>query len=146
MSESAGELSNREETIVAWLRHAALGPEDRKDFWAWDAVGDFVYAAPPAAGLDVVLELLRRASEEEIGLVIAGPLEELVWYHGAALVDAIEHRASADPDFRAALGGIWISEGDLPPDILARIVDASGGGIQPLPRREEDVDVSRPDT
>ena len=51
---------------------------------------------------------------------------------GSELVDVIEQRAEGDERFRWALGEIWLAEGDLPPDALARIVRASGGRIKPL--------------
>ena len=51
--------------------------------------------------------------------------------HGAAL----EAEVRRDARFRWALGCIWLSHGSLPRDVLRRIVDASGGAIDPLPGR-----------
>jgi len=146
MPKAVAELPNREETIVAYLRHAALGPGDDEHVWASEAVDDFVRSAEPRAGWELVLELLRRASDDEVGLVVAGPLEDLVCRHGTSLADEIEQRAATDESFRWALGGIWLSKGELPDAVLDRIVQASGGAIKPLPPLAELEPPSRPDT
>ena len=39
---------------------------------------------------------------------------------------------AADERFRWALGRMWLDADDLPPDLLARVVRASGGEIKPL--------------
>ncbi|MGH7626696.1 MAG: DUF6869 domain-containing protein [Gemmatimonadaceae bacterium] len=128
---------NRESVIQAYLRHAALGPGDEEYFWGWEAVTDFVNSRSAAEACELVLELLDRASEAEVGSVIAGPLEDLVCRHGTSLIGDIERRAVTDDYFRWALGGIWLSKGELPDDVLGRIVRASGDAIKPTPPLEE---------
>jgi hypothetical protein len=131
------ETFDRESVVHAYLRHAALGSADEEYFWGWEAVTDFVHSRPAAEVWELVLELLDRANEDEVSLVIAGPLEDLVRRHGTVLVSEIEQRAAADEYFRWALGGIWLSRGELPDDVLDRIVRASGGAIRPMPLLEE---------
>ena len=145
MESCVSESLDREAVIQAYLRHAALGSADEEYFWGWEAVTEFVRSRPAAEAWELVLELLDRASEDEVGLVIAGPLEDLVCQHGATLVSEIEQRAVADEYFRWALGGIWLSRGELPDDVLYRIVHASGGAIRPTPPLEELERRSRPD-
>ena len=127
MSESF----DREAAIEAYLKHVALGPDDEEYFWGWEAVVEFVDGRPATEAWELVLELLDRVSAAKVGHVVAGPLEELVRRHGASLVNQIEDRADADEYFRWALGGIWLTRGELPDDVLDRIVDASGGAIKP---------------
>jgi hypothetical protein len=81
--------------------------------------------------------VLRAAPNDRLDVYAAGVLESLVRGQGTALVAEIESAAAGDERFRWALGRIWLTEGDLPPDVMGRIVQASGGAIQPLPRNKE---------
>lgn len=78
---------------------------------------------------EVVLELLRRAPDEELDYYAAGPLEDLVQRRGEELVSEIEELAARDERFRWALGCTWLSVGALSAATLARIVKASDGEI-----------------
>jgi hypothetical protein len=118
--------------VTAYLRHHRT--RDRADFWAFDEVKDRVLWNPdPAAAWELVLALVRAADDDSLGYVGAGPLEDLVTAHGVSLIQEIEHEAMIDPRFQACLARVWLSEGELPPDILERVVRASGGAIEPLP-------------
>lgn len=64
--------------------------------------------------------------------------------HGTALVEAIEQLAARDEPFRQALGEIWLGEDDLPPDVLARVVRASGNVIEPVPPAPNEEDDTPP--
>ncbi|HEX6872129.1 MAG TPA: hypothetical protein VF163_13610 [Micromonosporaceae bacterium] len=72
--------------------------------------------------LDLVRSLLARAgTDEAVGLVAAGPLEDLVRKHGNALVDDIEFLAMQEPVFQHALGLIWLPHGALAPEVQRRL-------------------------
>lgn len=120
---------DREAAIQAYIRHAELGSQDREHFWGWDAVTSFVHTAPAEEAWNLVLMLVRRAPDEVLGNVAAGPLEDVVRLHGAALVDWIEGEARRDERFRWALGGVWLSRGILPREAEDRIVRASDGHL-----------------
>jgi hypothetical protein len=108
---------------------------DPADAAADDALGRAILADGPAeAAWEAVLEILRRAPDDELGFHAAGPLEDVVAYRGAELVGRIEAEARRDPRFREALGRIWLSRGALPDDVLDRVVRASGGAIRPFGR------------
>lgn len=49
----------------------------------------------------------------------AGPLEDLVHYHGAAFIDRIERAARNDTNFRVALSCVWAWESPVRPRIEA---------------------------
>ena len=126
-------LSNSE-LITAYLRHYRTNADS--DFWAWEEVKERVLWGTDAhAAWHLVQSLVSAADETSLGYVAAGPLEDLVTAHGVVLINELEAAARQDPKFRECLGHIWLSEGELPPEILARVVRASGGRIKPLPAR-----------
>ena len=58
----------------------------------------------------------------------------MVWntrLRGTEVVDLVEAEAARDDRFKWALGKIWIVAKDLPPDVVERIVIASGNAIRP---------------
>ena len=121
--------------VEGYLRHAKTRAD--ADFWAYDAVCEIVRGpgSTPEDAWDLVQAIVARVApgdEALIEYVAAGPVEDLVIAHGATLVDRIEAEAAANPHFRAHLAGIWLVDDDLPPDVLARIVAASGWAIQPV--------------
>ena len=50
---------------------------------------------------------------------------------GTEVVDLVEAEAARDDRFKWALGKIWIVAKGLPPDVVERIVIASGNAIRP---------------
>jgi hypothetical protein len=71
-----------------------------------------------------ILEVLsRNPSETVLGMLAAGPLEDLIHYHGPAYVEAIELEARRNPSFRHLLGGVWESS---TPEVWHRIESARG--------------------
>jgi hypothetical protein len=77
----------------------------------------------------LVLALVRTAPDDRLEHVGAGPVEDLVEKHAAALIDRIEAEARRDPRFREALGSIWLVAEDISAPILARLQDVTGGTI-----------------
>ena len=58
----------------------------------------------------------------------------MVWntrLRGTEVVDLVEAEAARDDRFKWALGKIWIVAKGLPPDVVERIVIASGNAIRP---------------
>ena len=50
---------------------------------------------------------------------------------GTEVVDLVEAEAARDDRLKWALGKIWIVAKGLPPDVVERIVIASGNAIRP---------------
>lgn len=122
-----------------YIRHATLlqgdsgAVADASDAAAYETLEAAVWQAPATVAWELVLTLLRLAPDDDLGFYAAGPLENLVSRRAVELIGEIEAEARRDPRFRSALGCIWLSRGDMPDDILARVVAASGGAINPLP-------------
>jgi len=119
------------------LRHdddpdAVCSPETDPDRRAYELVDQAIKHGPAARAWTYSVAVLARAPDAELGAFAAGPLEDCLRIHGAALVEQIEREAAAHERFRWALGTIWLSEHDLPPDVLRRIVRASADAIKVL--------------
>jgi hypothetical protein len=72
-----------------------------------------------------ILEILSRNPPEwVIGVLAAGPLEDLIDASGPEFIDRIELQARRDPAFRHLLGGVWPSSTS---SILSRVEAARGG-------------------
>jgi hypothetical protein len=85
----------------------------------------------------LVLEVLRLTSDPDVlGVLAAGPLEDIIEHAGAAFIDRIERQAGADPAFRRLLEGTWPCGS---PAIWARIESARRPGAcrpaKDLPRQ-----------
>jgi hypothetical protein len=94
-----------------YLRHHAQHREE--DFWAWQEV-DRIVRADLTRGWELTRLLLNKAdSDQALGYVAAGPLEDLVDGYGDAALDVIEHACDGDPRLQLALSGIWL-ERDSP--------------------------------
>ena len=88
---------------------------------AYDHVKSWVEVGGTEA-LDLVGALIASAPDSDaVAVVGAGPLEELVYGHGAGLVDEIERRARQDPALGEALRSVWLDPGALPPGVEARL-------------------------
>jgi len=82
-------------------------------------------AASPEDCWGAILEILSRAPPESvIGVLAAGPLEDLIDACGPEFIDRIELQARRDPAFRHLLGGVWASS---TPSVWARVESARGG-------------------
>ena len=76
----------------------------------------------PETAWELILDVLNRdQSEHIVGMLAAGPLEDLIEYHGPQFIERIETTARKDPAFRHALGGVWESNS---PEIWARVESA----------------------
>ena len=93
--------------------------------WAWDELERLV-RNEPARALRVVIALIASAPDDAtIAYVAAGPLENLLCYHGNEVIDEVERSASRDERFRRALSGVW-ARADMLPSIQARVATAVG--------------------
>lgn len=71
----------------------------------------------------VILEALKLlppdTSNHAYQQLAAGPLEDLIAYHGSALIDRIELEARRNPNFNLLLGGVW--QNDATPEVWKRV-------------------------
>jgi len=88
--------------------------------WAEEALSQAVYN-----DADYALEIIeaihacdpKHSTVEEFA---AGPLEDLLAYQGAFVIDRIEVKARQDPSFAFVLGGVW--QNMMPDAIWERVV------------------------
>lgn len=82
-------------------------PDGHPDAWTI-AVYDDLTRDHPALGLVATIAALAACeTPEDVAVVAAGPLEDLIAGHGATLIDEIEARAARSPRFAYALTGVW---------------------------------------
>jgi hypothetical protein len=83
-----------------WILHA-------QTFWAATEVSE-LSRNDPAWALDFILEVLRRQPLPRVlANLAAGPLEDLLVYHGPVIIDRVEALATGDPAFQRLLSGVW---------------------------------------
>ena len=105
---------------------AQLDPDLLKgdgDHPLWWAVERSMFCAREAHGEELWLFVLAVTSkapcDKVLGVLAAGPLEELIAYAGNDFIDRIETEARRSPAFRHVLGGVW--QNSTPDDIWRRV-------------------------
>jgi len=101
-----------------WERETnELWPDD--EFSAWEKLNDSIEAKPDE-GWQLILELIAKTNSERVlGMIAAGPLEDLLAKHPHEVIDRIEQRALSDTKFRFCLGGVW--QHATPDDVWRRL-------------------------
>ncbi len=121
--------SDMDELVSGWISYQQIATEpdvtsgdDRLQnefFWAYQCAED-LYLDHPHLGLDFIVEVLAKNPPAEVlGVLAAGPLEELLAWHGPAVIDRAESEAHRDPKFRRLLGGVW--QNAMTDDIWERV-------------------------
>lgn len=87
---------------------------------AWQAIKTVIGTYPEN---DIFSEAKTEA-QAVIGLLVAGPLEDLLSFFGRQLIDSVEAEARRDPRMAWALGGVWQSAMTDP--VWARVQAAAG--------------------
>jgi hypothetical protein len=96
---------------------------DLPEFWAVTKLDELAHEEPDTAWL-LILELLRQPLvDNALGCLAAGPLEDLIEYHGPDVIERIELEARAQPKFRHLLGGVWESS---TPEVWQRVLAVRG--------------------
>jgi len=111
-------LADPARVAKAWLQYV---PRPRWLFeWVMHVCGN-----EPDGGWSIVQALVAAAKDDEdLALVAAGPLEELLRTHGSSVVERVEQLAQHDRRFRRALSGVWRSTIDQA--IWSRVLNAVG--------------------
>lgn len=106
------------------LSHGSREDRLRAGSEAWNAVDDQVEQGDPAV-VDLLVALAEATpTDDDAGLIGAGPIEELISVHsgrlgtadGAELLEALETAARRHPRFRSALRSAFL--GDEVPDVV----------------------------
>jgi hypothetical protein len=83
---------------------------------------DVVQDAPEVAWLAILQILACELTEDQIAVLAAGPLEDLLAQHGSQFIERIEREAQRTPRFNHLLGGVWRHE--MPVEIWERVQKA----------------------
>jgi hypothetical protein len=119
------------EDIQAWATAYIEAQQDpdllKGNHPLWWAVERFINMGSDVSPEDcwlAILEILSRDPPEQIlGNLAAGPLEDLIQYHGPEFIEHIELESRRSRSFRHLLGGVWESS---TPEIWARVQKSQG--------------------
>jgi hypothetical protein len=93
--------------------------------WAEEELSRLVHAEPNTA-LEIIRAVISEAPNDAVlAFVAAGPLEDLLSYHGEVVIELVERFAAIDEWFRRALSGVW-GENSMSPGVQARVAAAIG--------------------
>lgn len=116
---SVAEWSSVAEWAQAWINEWRT-----EDF---DVASEFAHAVTEEGGphaIEVLLTLARATDGDvgDLGLVGAGPLEDLISHegHGLRLLDEIETAARREPLFARAMTSVWLAA-DVPETVRRRL-------------------------
>ena len=83
---------------------------------------DVVHAEHEVAWSATLQILQRELTEDQMAVLAAGPLEELLTVHGPGFIDRVESEADRNPRFNHLPGGVWQNE--MEPEIWQRVQKA----------------------
>jgi hypothetical protein len=112
---------------IAYQSAPPQGPDgDEHPYW-WAverSQGLVTESVDPEELWRFILSVLhQRPSQHVLGMLGAGPLEDLVDYFGPAFIDRIEAEALRSPEFRDVLSSVWQSS---TPEVWFRVERAVG--------------------
>jgi hypothetical protein len=112
------------ELVDGWIAHWTIrfssGEDDDTFFWAYQCASELCMDSADL-GFEFVLAVLKKGiSADQIPVLAAGPLEEVLSYHGAAVIDRVEEEARRSSDFCHLLGGVWKNQ--MPDEIWQRVL------------------------
>ena len=93
----------------AYLRQFRTGADD--DAWAFDAVVE--RCSSLAEGIPLAIACVKAAAtERELAYVAAGPVEDMLKWHGEEALEKFKVVADHNGAMRRALEGVWLDPGD----------------------------------
>ena len=105
------------EVVEDWLQQSS---REGRPATIYDVVCD-----DPEVGWQAILQILERElTVDQIGVLAAGPLEDLLALHGPEFIDRVEREAPLNPRFHHLLGSVWKNR--ILPEIWERIQKARG--------------------
>lgn len=94
--------SNLEE---AWIEYHETKSADL--FWAFEELEDLVRQNPEQAW-EAIVSISRHSDDAQVlANLAAGPLEDILTYHGPAFIDRFEAYTRQHPEFVPVAKGVW---------------------------------------
>ena len=95
--------------LDAWRLWAAAqsAGEDTDEFTGWMEFNWAVEENPEHAWSAILAALEDPRMEASLGVLAAGPLEDLLSLHGERFISRVEDAARSNPMFAWLLGGVW---------------------------------------
>lgn len=104
---------------------AVTSEELVKAFQAGQITFDDAVRTEPEAAWAAIVELSRQPlTAEQIAVLAAGPLEDLLTCRGPVFIDRVEREARVSRVFRHLLGGVWRSS--IPEPVWRRVESIRG--------------------
>lgn len=106
---------NQSSLVHSWIQAQKIGvdnPGYKKHSWAAD---EFINAAidqPEKLFLDVMSVLKTEDSDLVLKAIGAGPLEDLLIYHGEWTINRLRQEVTKCPALRQALREVWLDDED----------------------------------
>jgi broad specificity phosphatase PhoE len=119
--EEANSLAD--EWLDYWETRPSRKPDDQRYSEISDRLHELldpIYECDPEVLWLFVQTIYKRPMSDRVFAVLAaGPVEDLIAYHGPEFIDRIETEARQNPRFRELLGGAW--RNDATDEVWARV-------------------------
>lgn len=110
-------MIQRNDLTATWIKYHQNKLDD--DFWAFEELNDLACDSPFDAWECIKDIFDQTSSESVLKNLAAGPLEELLFYHGASIIDELEILSRQNPLFAKLVKGVW--SGEMPINIQAKV-------------------------
>ncbi|MBX3724801.1 MAG: hypothetical protein KF823_02655 [Xanthomonadales bacterium] len=108
--------SSAESIAIAWIEKWRKPPEAHEP--TENDLDDSLPGIDPRLALEAIVEVLGRipadTTSRHFQVLAAGPLEDLIAFHGIELLSEIETHARRSPQFRLLLNGVWFDHASTP--------------------------------
>lgn len=107
-----------------WIRYqlAAEGSTEQADHWNSVSTAFEIRAGDPNLLWQLILAIHSRNQSDDVRCVLsAGPLEDLLAWHGSSFIEVIEQQANLDPGFGSLMHGVY--RRSMSDDIWRRVTD-----------------------
>lgn len=121
--------SDMTELVDGWIANSLADDRNDTHFWAWQVSAHLSEAYPDLALAFIVITLDRPVLDHVRALLAAGPLEDLLSFHGPAVIADVERLARQSAVFRSTLQGVW--RFTMSDEIWERVVAARGTAYSP---------------
>lgn len=97
--------------IECWARGWSLDIAEKDEYdWACMEPVDDALEEPERAWNFILMALESPICQPHLGVLAAGPLEDLLSHHGEDFIQRVEAEAKANAKFAHLLGGVWQSQ------------------------------------